>query len=268
MKYKLYTGENLNLESPKSFNEKLQWLKIYNTKHFNPRYTDMADKIKVKDIVSSLIGSKYVIPTIGEWETFDDIDFDKLPSSFVLKTNHDSGGVVVVPDKGSLDLKKARERIEKSRRINFYWYGREPQYRDIKPKVFAEKYIADESGYELKDYKFFCFDGEPKLIQVDYGRFIDHKRNIYDINWNFVDVSIKFPNDPSHQIDRPKNLEEMIGIAKKLSQNIPFVRVDLYSIESVILFGELTFFHGSGFERFTPKAFGLKVGSWLRLPND
>lgn len=268
LKYRLYTGKRLNLKNPISFNEKLQWLKIYNSKHVNPDYTNLADKLKAKEVVKQSIGEKYIIRTIGTWNRFEEIDFKKLPASFVLKTNHDSGGVVVVPDKEKMNIKAAKKRIEKSRRINFYWYGREPQYKNIKPKVFAEEYITDESGYELKDYKFFCFDGSPKLIQVDFGRFSNHRRNIYDTSWNFINTSIKFPNDPNHQIEKPCNLNEMLDLSRKLSKGIPFVRVDLYSVKDRVFFGELTFFHGSGFERFTPEEFDINLGKMLQLPDN
>lgn len=261
--YLLSTHHVLNLKHPKTFNEKLQWLKLHDQ---HEEYTQMVDKAAAKDYVANIIGDEYIIPTLGVWDKFDDIDFDKLPDKFVLKCTHDSGGLIICKDKSTLDIDKARKRINYCLHKNPYWATREYPYKNVKPRILAEKYMVDESGTELKDYKFFCFDGEPKFIEVDFDRFIGHKRNIYDIEWNLLDFEIKFPSNFNHVIEKPASLDEMINVAKKLSKDIPFVRVDLYSINGQVYFGELTFFHGSGCEKFSPEIWNYKLGGWMDLP--
>jgi hypothetical protein len=254
----------LYLEKPVTYTEKIQWLKLYDRR---PEYTKMVDKYEAKSYVANLIGDKYIIPTLGVWNNFSDIDFGSLPNQFVLKTTHDSGGVVICSDKSSFDLKKARKKINKSLKKDFYLLTREYPYKNIKPRIIAEKYMVDETGDELKDYKIFNFDGKPKLIQVDFGRFTKHKRNLYSINWNFIDATIQYPNDPNYKIEKPKELDKMLELARTLSQNIPHVRTDFYSIADRIYFGELTFYHGSGYERFTPESLNVELGECLVLPN-
>lgn len=261
--YRLGAGKKLDLENPVTFNEKLQWLKLYNRRE---EYIPWVDKASAKEKAAEVIGEEHIIPTLGVYDSFDDIDFDALPDSFVLKTTHDSGGVVVVPDKSRFDMKKARRRLSTSLKRNFYYAGREWVYKDVKPRIIAEQYMVDESGVELKDYKFFCFDGQVKMIQVDFNRFVKHKRNIFDTNWQVQDFMIKYPNDLSVKIEKPECLDEMLEIAGKLSQGIPHVRVDLYNISGKIYFGELTFYHGGGLEKFDPQEWNYTFGEWLRLP--
>lgn len=265
-KYRRVTGRKLNLSSPTTFNEKLQKLKIiYASSPMLPEYTRMADKICAKEIIAAKVGQEYVIPTLGVWERFDDIPFDDLPEQFVLKTNHDSGGVVVCPDKSKLDVRKAKIKLEKSLKRNFYWYGREPQYKNIQPKLFAEEYLVDESGYELKDYKVFCFNGEPRLIQVDFDRFSEHKRNLYSTAWEMIDGEMNYKRDSSREIPKPEKLDEMLDLSRVLSYGIPFIRIDFYLTPDRIYFGEFTFFHGSGTVRFQPEALGIEMGKWIDL---
>lgn len=263
--YKRKFGRPLNLDDPKSFNEKLQWLKLYDRR---PEYTMMVDKYAVKSYVAGKIGEEHIIPTLGVWDHFDEIDFDSLPDQFVLKCTHDSGGIVIVKDKAKLDRAAAREKLERRLKRNYYWIYREWAYKDVKPRIIAEKYMTDESGVELKDYKIFNFHGEPKLIQVDYGRFVDHRRNLYTPDWQYVSAKMNYPTDPSHEIPRPERLDEMLRLAKVLSGGgeIPQVRTDFYSINDKIYFGELTFYHEGGFSTFEPESFGLEMGSWLKLP--
>ena len=257
-------GYPLDLENPRSFNEKLQWLKLYDR---NPAYTMMVDKVKVKKWVAKKIGEEHVIPTLGVWEDPDDIDFDQLPSQFVLKCNHNSGlGMYVCKDKSKMDVKKVIGDLKRGLRQNYYIHGREWPYKDVKPLVLAEKYMVDESGVELKDYKIFNFNGIPKVIEVDYDRFNGHKRNLYDDNWNRIDATIEFPSDPERKFEKPKVLEELLTLAKVLSKGIPHVRTDFYIIGDSIYFGEMTFFHGSGTEHIIPLAFDRKMGDWLTLP--
>lgn len=263
--YVMRTGKTLNLEKPKTFNEKLQWLKLYD---HNPEYTKMADKYEVKKYVADLIGEQYVIPTLGIWDSYETIDFSKLPQQFVLKCTHDSGSVAIIRDKSNIDYQALKEQFEKAMKSNFYKLGREWVYKNIKPRIIAEPYMTDESGYELKDYKIFNFNGKAKMIQVDYDRFVSHKRNLYDTDWKYIEAVIEYPTDPEREIRRPEELGKMLALSEKLSVGIPHVRADFYSIKNRIYFGELTFYHGSGYEKFNPESFELEMGNWLELPQN
>ncbi len=229
--------------------------------------TKMVDKYEVKHYVADKIGEEYIIPTLGVWDSFEDIDFEKLPNQFVLKTTHDSGGVIIVRDKSKLDRKEAREKLIRSIKHDFYQTSKEWPYKHVVRRIIAEKYMVDESGYELKDYKIFCFNGLPKLIQVDFGRFSEHKRNIYSTDWEYLGFSSLYPTDPNIKIRRPKKLDSMLNIAKKLSKGMPHVRIDLYLIYDQIYFGELTFYHESGFGKFKPEKWDTILGEWIKLPN-
>ena len=262
LEYLFEVGKKLPIESPKTFNEKLQWLKLND---IHPEYTQMVDKVAAKDYVASIIGEKYIIPTLGVWNYWEEIDFNKLPEKFVLKTTHDSGGVAVCKDKSGRTLREAKKKICKSLKHNYFYEHREYPYRNVPPKIIAEKYMVDESGFELKDYKVFCFNGVPRIVQVDYDRFVCHKRNLYDTEWNRLPFTLKFPTDWNVEFPRPENFDKMLEIASKLSQGVPFVRVDLYNINGDVYFGELTFFHGSGFEKFTPEEWDLKLGNWIKI---
>lgn len=261
-KYKACMGKEIHLDSPQTFNEKLQWLKLHDRK---PEYTTMVDKYAVKMYVADIIGEKYIIPTLGVWNHFDEIDFDKLPNQFVLKCTHDSGGIVICKDKNKLDLKSAKKKIEKSLKQNYYWSGREWPYKDVKPRIIAEEYMIDESGYELKDYKFFCFNGEPKMMFIATDRGSDTKFDFYDMEFNHLPFNNGHPN-ANKQIKKPKNYSTMLALSAKLSFGIPHVRVDFYNINGKIYFGELTFFHWSGLVPFEPEEWDYKLGSWLKLP--
>ncbi len=227
----------------------------------------MADKYAVKKYVADKIGKEHIIPTLGVWDRFDDIDFDQLPDQFVLKCTHDSGGLIICKDKANLNVRAARKKINRCLRCNYYWRGREWQYKNIKPRIIAEQYMTDESGTELKDYKIFNFDGIPKLIQVDYGRFVEHRRNLYTTDWRYINASFEYPTDPAQQIDRPKQLDKMLELACTLSAGIPHVRTDFYCIDDRIYFGELTFYPEGGFGRFYPEKLGEEMGRWLKMPS-
>lgn len=263
--YLFEVGKFPNLASPQTYNEKIQWLKL-NDVHYE--YTRMVDKHDAKDYVKERIGEKYIIPTIAVWDSFDEIDFTSLPSQFVLKTTHDSGGVAIVKDKSTMNVAKIRQKIERSLSHNYFYDSREYPYRDVKPRIIAEKYMVDESGTELKDYKIFCFNGKPKVIQVDYDRFVEHKRNMYDVNWKRLPFTLKYPTDWNREFEMPENLGMMLELASELSAGIPHLRVDLYNINGDIYFGELTFFHGSGHEKFTPEEWNVTLGNWLVLPQN
>lgn len=254
-----------NLENPKSYNEKLQWLKLND---YHPEYAQMVDKAEAKEYVKSVLGEEadeHIIPTLGVWNSFDEIDFEKLPNQFVLKTTHDSGGVAVVKDKQAMNKKDVRKKIEKSMKNNFFYEHREYPYKDIKPRVIAEKYMVDESGTELKDYKFFCFDGEPKMLFVATDRPFDTRFDFFDMDWNHLPFKQGHPL-AQKEIRKPVGFDKMIELARKLSKGLKHVRVDLYDINGHIYFGELTFFHFSGNVPFVPDEWDYKIGEWLQLP--
>lgn len=262
-RYTSKTGRKLDISEPKTFNEKLQWLKLHDHR---PEYSRYVDKYAVREFIADTVGSEYLIPLIGVYDTVDSIPFESLPNAFVLKCTHDSGSVFICKDKTLMDLAATKKALQKALRKNLYWKTREWPYKQVKPRIICEKYMEDESGYELKDYKIFCFSGQPKFIQVDFNRFSNHTRNMYDLDWNLIPFTIKYPNDPNTVITKPLQLEKMIEIASKLSQGIPHLRVDLYSINDKIYFGEMTLYHGSGNEIFTPDSYDLLLGSWINLP--
>lgn len=254
--------KKLNLEHPKTYSEKLQWLKLYDRK---AEYRIMSDKYAVRKYVAEKIGEEYLIPLLGVWDDVDDIDFDKLPNQFVLKCNHDSAGLVVCKDKNSLKINKAKQKLKNCLKRDYFWASREDNYRVNRKKIIAEKYMTDGDKDELTDYKFFCFDGEPKFIQVDSGRFSHHIRNFYDTEWNFIDVQNGKENDRNKLVEKPAKLAEMLFIAKKLSAGLIHVRVDLYLISNRVYFGELTFHHGGGGMPVQPKDYDYEWGSYLNI---
>lgn len=266
MKYKASFGKKMDLNNPITFNEKLNWLKLYDHK---PEYSALVDKYEVKRIVAEKIGEEFIITTLGVWEKFECIDFDKLPNQFVLKCTHDSGGIVICRNKNEFDIDAAKKKINKCLKKNYYWQGREWPYKDIPRKIIAEKYMTDYSAVELKDYKIFCFNGEPKIVLVCTERFTDGglRENFYDIKWNLLNIQRpKHPNT-EYSVSKPESLEEMLSLAQTLSKNIPFVRVDFYDVHGKIYFGEMTFYPASGFEGFVPEEWDYKLGEWIKLPD-
>ena len=263
--FRINTGKKLCLNNPQTFNEKLQWLKLYDR---NPLYTIMVDKVKAKEYVAAKIGEQYIIPTLGVWERVEDIDFDALPERFVIKCNHNSGeGMFICRDKKSMNVDEVRKGLRKGLRENFYKRGREWPYRDVPRRILAEQYMEDESGYELKDYKVFNFDGKPTLIEVDFDRFKDHHRNIYSPEWKRLELEIQYRSDPKRDIPKPEHLDEMLDLCRKLTAGIPHVRTDFYVVNGRIYFGELTFYHGSGIEHFYPEDWNDRLGRLIKLPN-
>ena len=253
-----------NLKNPKTFNEKLQWLKLYNRK---PEYTMMVDKYAVKQYVSEKLGSEYIIPTLGVWYKVDDIDIGQLPEKFVLKWNHDSGSVIICKDKNRFDVEQAKNKLRKFEKHNGYNYGREWPYKNVKPCIIAEKYMEDDETGDLADYKVHNFNGIPKVILVCRDRFKDAglTEDFYSDKWEHLDV--KRPNHPNGEdIPKPAELEEMLELSRKLSKDIPFVRTDFYTINHKVYFGEITFFPASGFERFIPESFDKEMGDWINIP--
>lgn len=262
--YRRIFGRKLNLKEPKTFNEKIQWLKLYDR---NPTYSKMVDKYEAKNYVENKIGKEYIIPTLGVWEEFDKINFSELPNQFVLKTTHDSGGVVIVKDKDKMNLVKTKKIIEDSLNNNYYLQGREWPYKNVKHRIIAEKYMVDESGYELKDYKFFCFNGnaEVMFMATDRSGEEETKFDFFDMDFNHLDLRNGHPNS-TRKLEKPERFEEMAALAEKISEGLPHARVDLYNINGKLYFGEVTFFHWSGLKPFEPEKWDKIFGDWFMLP--
>ena len=264
--YRVHMGERLNLAHPKKYNEKVQWLKLYD---HNPLYTTIVDKFAVKDYIRNIIGEEYVFKTLAVWEKFDDIDFDMLPNQFVLKTTHGGGnsGVVICKDKVSFDINAARVKLNKSLKQDAYMTSREWPYKNVPRRIIAEEYMEDKRTGELRDYKFFCFDGEPKALFVASER---QKRSepcfdFFDTGYHHLDLRCSHPLADVTP-EKPGSFEEMLKLARKLSQGFPHVRVDLYDINGRPYFGELTLYHWEGLMPFYPESWNDTFGSWLKLP--
>jgi len=258
--YRLKFKRNLNLNNPQTFNEKLNWLKLHD---HNPQYTIMADKYLVKDYVSSIIGNEYVVPCYGVWDNVDDIDFVTLPEEFVLKTNHDSSGAVICKNKTIDDTTKNKYR--KLLKTNYFYGKREWVYKNIKPKIFAEKCLVGNDGEIIKDYKFLCFNGEPKLMYCT-NKSKDIFENYYDMDFNPVYINHGFRRQVP-EFDKPEKFELMKELARNLSKNIPFVRVDFFYINNNVYFAEFTFYDWAGLRPFTDITYDMLLGSWIKLQN-
>ena len=260
--YKKRTGKVLNLDNPQTFNEKIQWLKLYDN---SPLKTKLADKYLVREWIAEKIGEDYLIPLLGVWDSFDEIDFDKLPDKFVLKANHGCAWNIIVKDKSKFDKKKAKKKFDKWMKRNYaYRAGFEMQYKDIPPKITAEAFISDSKG-ELNDYKILCFNGKPEFIWIDQGRYTHRTENIYDTKWNLQPFLLTYENS-KEEVPPPENLEKMIELAETLSKDFALVRVDFYNVDGKIYFGEMTFTSASGVDVFKPEEYNLKLGQMLKLP--
>ncbi len=265
LRYRLIFGKNVNWDSPKSFTEKLQWLKLF---YYGKKESILVDKILAKNYIADKAGEQYVVPTLGAWGNVSDVPFSALPQEYVLKCNHDCGSVFFC-NKGQIDnFEEVKKQIRKRLKRNYYWTARETPYKFVKPMVFAEALLENGTGNELYDYKFFCFNGEPKLFKIDFNRFVELHSNYYDIKGNILPFGV-FPSVPvfSKALTIPENLSEMVEVARKLSQDLPFVRVDMYNIDGKIIVGELTLFPTAGFKRFTDDEWDLRLGSWINLPS-
>ena len=249
---------------PETYNDKIQWLKLYD---MSSQKTQLADKYLVREWVAQKIGKKYIIPMYGVWESFSDIKFDMLPNKFVLKCNHGSANNIIVNNKLDINYLNLKKQFDYWMSINYgFKNGFELQYKDIVPKIIAEYKLENQDGTQVEDYKFFVFNGEVKLIQVDIDRFKNHRRNFYTIDWKYIPVSVLYPTDASVNLKKPDCLDKMIDIAQVLGKEFYHVRVDLYLVSGKIFFGEMTFTHGSGVEQFYPTSFGKIMGDWLILP--
>lgn len=265
LKFRLRMHRSLNLENPQGYSDKLQWLKLYYRK---PEFTNMVDKVAAKDYVANIIGKEYIIPTIGVYKSVEEINWDELPDQFVLKCTHDSGGIVVCSDKSKLDIEAAKRKLEHGLKTDYYNQFREWPYKNVPRRLICEEYMVDESGFELKDYKFFCFDGEPKALFIASDRQVkgeETKFDFYDIDFNHLPFRNGHPN-ATHAIAKPAGFDKMVDIARKLSKGLPHARIDLYDVNGKIYFGEITFFHWSGMMPFEPEEWDYKFGEWLTLP--
>lgn len=264
--YWAVTGNRLNLKEPKLFNEKLQWLKLHEDYSM---YRDYTDKIKVRDIISQKLGEGYMFPVIGQWKSFDDIDFNALPNEFVLKCNHDSGSVKVIRDKSLLTNKhiaSLRKFFNSRMKYDFFFDGREPCYKGIDRCIFAEKFMKDSSETPggIKDYKFFCFDGKPQIMFIATDRATNVKFDFYDMDFNHLDITNIHPQS-GKILEKPIKFDEMKSLASKLSAGMKFVRIDFFEIDGKIYFSEFTFFHGGGFNQFYPIEWEKKLGDLIDI---
>ena len=262
--YRLKMGRALDLKNPRTYTEKLQWLKLYDHR---PEYTRMVDKYEAKKYVAERIGEEYVIPLLGVWDNAADIDFDSLPDRFVLKTTHDSGGIVVCKDKKELDISAARKKLEFFRSRDYYGFKREWPYKNVKPRIIAEAYMEDSNYRELRDYKFFTFGGEPRVLYIAQGRGRGEETvaDFFDMDYNHLDLTI------DHDMaditpEKPAQFEKMKELAALLSKGTPQLRVDFYEVDGRLYFGEMTFFHCSGMYPFHPEKWDHVFGEWVVLP--
>lgn len=260
--YEKRLGRKLNLEQPVLYNEKVQYAKLYQR---DERMKLLVDKYEVRKYVSQNIGEAYLTKLYGVYESVDDIDFSALPDRFVMKLTNGSGFNYICKEKTDKEIRKIKRRFRNWMKLDFYMLGREWAYKDMKNRIICEEYLDCDEPYGLNDYKVFCFDGVPEVIQVDYARFTAHKRNLYTPDWTFIDEKMAYENDANALISRPERLEDMLSCARKLSSGFPHVRVDFFSIGSRIVFGEMTFYHGAGYLRFSSREFEQKMGENWRL---
>lgn len=264
--YYAYMGKRLHLTNPVTYNEKLQWLKLYDR---NPIYTKMVDKYEAKLIVAEKIGEEYIIPTLGVWNRPEEIDFDGLPDKFVLKTTHDSGGIIIVDKRQGYDGKRINDFFNKRLSQSTYELQREWPYKNVPKRIIAEQFMEDEKTHELRDYKFFCFDGEVKCMFIATDRQSEKPTafDFFDPDFNWMDIRHGHPN-AEVKPEKPINFELMKQLAAKLSDGLPQVRVDLYEINGKVYFGELTFFHHGGIVPFDPENWDKVFGEWIQLRKD
>jgi len=264
LEYLLYMNKKLNLKDPKSFNEKLQWLKLNDR---NSKYVNLVDKYEVRNHIAETIGEEYLIPLLGVYDKFEDINFDKLPQKFVLKPTHTSGDIFICKDKANINYPELQQKVNKWLKRNYYWVHREWPYKLVKLRIIIEHYLKEPNEKMIKDYKFMCFNGNVRCSFVVSNRNSDTGMNVdfFDIKWDKIPVERHYRNS-KERISKPKNYEKMIEIAEKLASDIPFVRIDFYEINGKIYFGEMTFYPGSGIEEFTPEIFDYEFGSYLVLP--
>lgn len=262
--YRTQMGEKLHLDSPRNYNEKLQWLKLYN---HDPRYTRWVDKYEAKEYIAQVLGRQYVVPTLGVWDRFDQICWDRLPDQFVLKCTHDSAGLVICTDKASFDREAAKKKLSACLKRNFYYSGREWPYKHVKPRILAEQYLEDTVLHELRDYKFFTFNGEPRVMHLVTNRQNPDEEtygDFFDMDFGHLDLTMGHDNAPVWP-EKPRNFELMKEFARKLAQGTPHLRVDFYEVDGQLYFGELTFFQDSGYADIQPPSWNEILGGWIAL---
>jgi len=262
--YKIHHGKSLDLDNPVTYTEKLQWLKLYDHR---PVYTTMVDKYEVKKFVADRIGEQYVIPLLGVWDSFDEIDFDALPEKFVLKCTHDSGTLVICKDKSTFDREAAGRKFARFMKRDYYSVWREWPYKNVRRRIIAEQYMEDSGDGELRDYKFFTFGGVPKVLYIAQGRGRGEPTvaDFFDMEFNHLPFTIDhdMAEVPPHP---PENFRVMQCLAAELSRGTPQLRVDFYEVDGKVYFGEMTFFHCSGLEKFHPESWDRTFGDWVTLP--
>lgn len=264
IKYKYRFGKKLDFSNTVTFNEKLQWLKIYDRKDI---YTRMVDKYEAKEYVSNIIGAQYIVPTIGVYSKIDDINFELLPNKFVIKCTHDSGGLVIVRDKERLDIDIVKKKINNSLKRNYYYIGREWPYKNVKPRIIVENYLEENDNKTIQDYKFFCFNGKPEIMYLSEG-LEDHRTarmSFYDMNMRKVDCMRSDYRPLEYTPEKPKNFEKMKEFSAILSRGIPHLRVDWYEVDGKLYFGELTFSTCGGMVPFADEKWDKKLGKLIDL---
>lgn len=255
----------LNLKNPATFNEKIQWMKL----HYRPELLrTIVDKYLVRNYVRERVGEKILVELVGVYESLDEIQWKNLPDRFVLKLTHGSGWNILCKEKSTLDMQRIYHRLRKWLGTDFYKYQREWAYKGLHPRIICERFLSDSKGEPPPDYKFFCFGGEPRVVQVDLDRTTNHTRNLYDLNWNRLPFSLKYPNCDTKEADFPKNFKEMVLICRELSRGLPFARVDLYTLDNAIYFGEITIYPGGGLEIFHPLKYNKILGDYLHFPDE
>ena len=256
----------LDLEHPKAYTAKLQWLKLHDRKDI---YTTFADKVAVRDYVAETLGPEYLVPVFAVYDSVDEIDWEALPQRFILKCSHGSGCNVICPDKSRLDTEKAKKQLSGWMKRSWFWFGREWAYKNITPRILCEHFIESSQGETPNDYKFLCFNGEPKLIQLHMNRYkANYTMDYYDTDWNKTEKSKKGTAISSEKAPMPRNLEKMKALAAILAKDTYFSRIDFYDADGKIYFGEITFFPTSGFSPFDDYEDDLRLGSCIRLPCD
>ena len=261
MVFWIKTGKKLNLKNPRTFCDKLNWLKLHD---FKPEFTRLADKIAVRDHIKELLGEDICLPLLGVWEHYDDIDFDTLPDKFVMKCNHDSGSVKIIRDKSSMDHAALREFFEGRLKLNPFVLGREYPYKDIKPRILVEKFMTSNTGRDIRDYKFLCFDGTPRYMFVISDRSTDCRSDFYDMDFNRLPIVDTYPMS-DEPMEKPVFFDEMVELVTKLAQGLRTVRIDLYEIDGKIYFGEYTFYDGGGFWPKEPEEWEYRMGDLIRI---
>lgn len=262
IQYRLRLGKKLNLNNPTLFNEKIQYAKLH---YRDPKLKMLVDKYEVRKYVADKIGEKYLTKLYGVYDNVDEIPFEELPDRFVMKLTNGSSYNYICPLKTEKTKTEIEYRFKKWMTVDFYMLGREWAYKDVPNRIICEELLETKDKQGLNDYKIFCFDGIPKIIQVDFSRFVNHKRNFYTPEWKFINEAVEYDNDPNADISKPHNFEEMMECAKVLSEGFPQVRVDFYDVDGRIVFGEMTFYHGAGYLHFQNPEFELEMGEYWNV---